>query len=94
MSYVLAAAKSHSVTTAAGALRADALAEKLPPAPGSGCRQALPPKVTADISGPATATASAIPPAIHDDNDPGMTVLAQGSHSTGPAPAGRAGPMS
>src|SRR2546429_6900288 len=28
-------------------------------------------------------------PAIHDDNDPGMTVPAQGSHSTGPAPAGR-----
>jgi hypothetical protein len=48
------------------------------------------------MSGPATATAtaSAIPPAIHDDNDPGMTVLAQGSHSTGPAPAGRAGLMS
>jgi hypothetical protein len=48
------------------------------------------------MSGPATA--SAIPPAIHDDNDPGMTVLAQGSHSTGGpplfAPAGRAGLMS
>ena len=39
------------------------------------------------MSGPATATA--IPPAIHDGNDLGMTVLAQGSHSTGPAPAGR-----
>ena len=33
-------------------------------------------------------------PAIHDDNDLGMTVLAQGSHSTGPAPADRAGLMS
>jgi hypothetical protein len=44
------------------------------------------------MSGPATA--GAIPPAIRDDNDPGMTVLAQGSHSTGPAPAGRAGLMS
>ena len=42
------------------------------------------------MSGPATATASAIPPAIHDDNDLGMTVLAQGSHSTGPGP-GRPG---
>jgi hypothetical protein len=92
VSYVLAAAKSHSVTTAVGALRADALADKLPPAPGSGCRPALAPKVTAGMSGPATA--GAIPPAIHDDNDPGMTVLAQGSHSTGPAPAGRAGLMS
>jgi hypothetical protein len=88
--YVLAAAKGHSVTTAVGALRADAPAKKLPPAPGSGCRPALAPKVTAGMSGPATA----IPPAIHDDNDPGMTVLAQGSHSTGPAPAGRAGLMS
>jgi hypothetical protein len=94
VSYVLAAAKSHSVTTAVGALRADALADKLPPAPGSGCRPALAPKVTAGMSGPATATATAIPPAIHDDNDLGMTVLAQGSHSTGPAPAGRAGLMS
>jgi hypothetical protein len=46
------------------------------------------------MSGPATATASAISPAIHDGNDPGMTVLAQGSHSTGPAPAGRARLMS
>jgi len=46
------------------------------------------------MSGPATATASAIPSAIHDDNDLGMTVLAQGSHSTGPAPADRAGLMS
>jgi hypothetical protein len=44
------------------------------------------------MSGPATA--GAIPPAIHDDNDPGMTVPTQGSHSTGPAPAGRAGLMS
>ena len=44
------------------------------------------------MSGPATA--SAIPPAIHDDSDLGMTVLAQGSRSTGPAPAGRAGPVS
>jgi hypothetical protein len=26
-------------------------------------------------------------PAIHDGSDPGMTVLAQGSRSTGPAPA-------
>jgi hypothetical protein len=86
--------KSHSVTTAVGALRAEPLAKKLPPAPGSGCRPALAPKVTAGMSGPATATASAIPPAIHDDNDLGMTVLAQGSHSTGPAPAGRAGLMS
>ena len=33
----------------------------------------------------------AIPPAIHDDNDLGMTVLAQGSHSTGPGPAGGRG---
>ena len=33
------------------------------------------------MSGPATA--GAIPPAIHDDNDLGTTVLAQGSHSTG-----------
>jgi hypothetical protein len=41
------------------------------------------------MSGPATA--GAIPPAIHDL---GTTVLAQGSHSTGPAPAGRTGPMS
>jgi hypothetical protein len=90
VSYVLAAAKSHSVTTAVGALRADALAKKLPPAPGSGCRPALAPKVTAGMSGPATA----IRPAIHDGNDLGMTVLAQGSHSTGPAPAGRAGLMS
>jgi SRSO17 transposase len=31
VSYVLAVAKSHQVTTAAGALRADALARKLPP---------------------------------------------------------------
>jgi hypothetical protein len=46
------------------------------------------------MSGPATAAAGAISPAIHDDNDPGMTVLGQGSHSTGPAPAGRAGLMS
>ena len=37
------------------------------------------------MSGPATATAGAIPPAVHDDSDLGMTVLAQGSHSTGPA---------
>ncbi len=44
------------------------------------------------MSGPATA--GAIPPAIHDDNDLGTTVLAQGSHSTGPAPAGRTGLMS
>jgi hypothetical protein len=42
------------------------------------------------MSGPAIATASAIPPAIQDDNDPGMTVLAR-SHGTGPAPTGRAG---
>jgi hypothetical protein len=42
------------------------------------------------MSGPAGAIRSA----IHDDNDLGMTVLAQGSHSTGPAPAGRAGLMS
>jgi len=84
--------KSHSVSTAAGALRADALAKELPPAPGSGCRPARAPEVTAGMSGPATA--SAISPAIHDDNDPGMTVLAQGSHSTGPGPAGRAGLMS
>jgi hypothetical protein len=46
------------------------------------------------MSGPATATAGAIVPAVHGGNDPGMTVLAQGSHSTGPAPAGRAGLMS
>jgi hypothetical protein len=50
------------------------------------------------MSGPATATATAtagaIRPAIHDGNDPGMTVPAQGSHGTGPAPAGRAGLMS
>ena len=44
------------------------------------------------MSGPATA--GAIPPAIYDDNDPGMTVLAQGSHSTGAAPPGRAALMS
>jgi hypothetical protein len=44
------------------------------------------------MSGPAAA--SAIPAAIHDGNDPGMMVLAQGSRSTGPAPAGRAGLMS
>ena len=31
MSYVLAVAKSHPVATAAGVLRADALARKLPP---------------------------------------------------------------
>jgi hypothetical protein len=37
------------------------------------------------MSGPATA----IPPAVHDGSDPGMTVLAQGSRSTGPAPAGQ-----
>jgi hypothetical protein len=45
-------------------------------------------------SATATATATAIPPAIRDDNDLGMTVLAQGSHGTGPAPADRAGLMS
>jgi hypothetical protein len=33
-------------------------------------------------------------PAIHDDSDLGMTVLAQGSHRAGPAPAGRPGLMS
>jgi hypothetical protein len=54
----------------------------------------LAPEVTAGMSGPATAAAGAIAPAVHDDSDPGMTVLAQGSHSTGPAPAGRAGLMS
>ena len=90
MSYVLAAAKSHSVTTAAGALRAGALADKLPPAPGSGCRPGLAAKVTAGMSGPATA----ISPAFHDGSDLGMTVLAQGIYSTGPVPAGRAGLMS
>jgi hypothetical protein len=94
VSYVLAAAESHSVTTAAGALRADALADKLPPALAAAVGRPLRQRVTAGVSGPATATAGAIPPAIHDDNDPGMTVLAQGSHSTGPAPAVRAGLMS
>jgi hypothetical protein len=67
-------------------------AKKLRPAPGSGCRPAFAPKVTADMSGPATASAMA--PAIHDDSDLGMTVLAQGSRSTGPSPAWRAGLMS
>jgi hypothetical protein len=62
------------------------------PAPGSGCRPARAPRITAGMSGPAAA--SAIPAAIHDGNDPGMMVLAQGSRSTGPAPAGRAGLMS
>jgi hypothetical protein len=33
-------------------------------------------------------------PAIHDDSDLGMTVLAQGGHSTVPSPAGPAGPVS
>jgi hypothetical protein len=87
----LAAAKSHPVTTAVGAPRADALAEKLPPR----AWQRLPapaPKVTAGMSGPAPASAMA--PAIHDDSDLGMTVLAQGGHSTVPSPAGPAGPVS
>ena len=44
------------------------------------------------MSGPATASDMAL--AIHDDSDLGMTVRAQGSRSTGPAPAGRAGPVS
>jgi hypothetical protein len=49
-------------------------------------------QVTARRSGPATARRSSAGDPC--DNDPGMTVLAQGSHSTGPAPAGRAGLMS
>jgi hypothetical protein len=39
------------------------------------------------MSRPAAATA--IASAIHDDNDLGMTLLAQGRHRTGPAPAVR-----
>ena len=94
MSYVLAAAKATlSPLRSALCARMHSLKE-LPPAPGSGCRPARAPKVTAGMSGPAAAAARAIAPAIYDDNDLGMTVLAQGSHSTGPAPAGRAGLMS
>jgi hypothetical protein len=87
----MAAAESRSVATTVGVLRMYSL-ESCLPAPGSGCRPTLAPEVTAGMSGPATA--SAIPPAIHDDNDLAMTVLAQGRHSTVPAPAGRAGPVS
>src|SRR5262245_13779462 len=54
------------------ALCADALADKLPPAPGSGCRPARAPKITAGMGGPA----SVISPAVHDDDDPGMMVPA------------------
>ena len=49
--YVLAVACSHRVTTAAGTLHADAIAARLPDAPGSACRQAPAPRDRATTTG-------------------------------------------
>ncbi len=63
VSYVRAVAKSYQATTAAGALRADALARRLPQRawPGSGCRPGPGPGATAGTTGPGSASTRACP---------------------------------
>ena len=58
-----AVAKSYQATAAAGALRADALARRLPQRawPGSGCRPGPGPGATAGTTGPGSASTRACP---------------------------------
>jgi SRSO17 transposase len=60
VSYALAVAKSHTVATMAGVVRADALTSKLPPGPGRGCRPGWAPRA-AGMTGPGSASIPACP---------------------------------
>jgi SRSO17 transposase len=60
---VLAVACSHRVTTAAGALRADAIATRLPDAPGSACQQAPALRARATTTGHGSASPPLTPTA-------------------------------